>query len=101
METFKLGEILGKKMFGEDLGVEKAHIMFKLARKNNWGGKYDRLEHFKRFKDLSRIVKELAEGGWILIHRKSTFTGIALNTEHKREIVEFIEKKMPYVKGMI
>ena len=85
----------------EDIGLEKAQLLFKLARKNNWGHKYDRLEHFKRFQQLQQIVKELSATGWILMYKKPSFTGIALNTEHKKEIVSFIEEKMPHIKGMI
>ncbi len=80
---------------------EKAQLLFKLARKNNWGHKYDRLEHFKRFQQLQRLVKELSAIGWILVYKKPSFTGIALNTEHKNEIVAFIEEKMPHLKGMV
>ncbi len=85
----------------EDIETEKAQIMFKLARKNNWGHKYDRLEHFKRFQNLNWAIKELEKIGWISTYRKSNFIGISLNTEHKKEIVSFIEEKMPHVKGMI
>ena len=42
------------------LELEKAQIMFKLARKNNWGNCYDRTEHFKRFKNLKEQIKELS-----------------------------------------
>jgi len=80
--------------------LEKARVMFKLARKNNWGAKYDRLEHFKRFSNLEKIVKELSGRGWIISHKKPRFTGISLNTVHKAQIKEFIEKYMPYLKGM-
>lgn len=83
------------------LDLEKAQIMFRLARKNNWGNRYDRTEHFKRFKDLKEAIKELSEKSWIIIHKKAKFVGISLNTEHKKEIVEFIEINMPYVKKMI
>lgn len=86
-------------MFKEEL--EKAQVMFKLARKNNWGHKYDRLEHFKRFQHLKEIVKSLSNIGWLIIYNKSNFTGISLNTQYKKEILEFIEKQMPHVKGMI
>jgi len=81
--------------------LEKAQIMFKLARKNNWGACYDRLEHFKRFQNLKEAIKELSKLGWIIIHPKGKFTGISLNTQFKKEIVEFIEKEMPYIKGMV
>ena len=81
--------------------LEKAEIMFKLARKDNWGKKYDRLEHFKRFPDLQKAVKELSKIRWILIHKKGKFTGISLNTDYKRKIIEFIEEEMPHVKGII
>ena len=82
--------------------LDKAQIIFKLARsKANWGGKYDRLEHFKRFSNLKQIVKELAQKGWIIIKQKPSYTGISLNSKYKREIIEFINKELPYVKKMI
>jgi len=84
-----------------NLDLETARIMFKLVRKDNWGHKYDRLEHFKRFQNLDKIMKELSKKGWLLTYKKSMFTGISLNTEYKKEIVEFIEKQMPHIKGMI
>ena len=81
---------------------EKARLMFKLAfSKKNWGEKYDRLEHFKRFQNLKQIVKELSKKGWILIHNKPKYTGISLNTTYKKEIIEFIELQMPEIKGII
>lgn len=81
--------------------LEKAQIMFKLVRKDNWGGKYDRTEHFKRFPDLGQAIKELSNNGWLILHKKSGFLGIALNSNYKKEIIEFIEKQMPYIKGAI
>lgn len=85
----------------ENLELEKAQIMFKLARKNNWGHKYDRLEHFKRFQNLKQIVKELSNKGWLLIYNKPNFTGISLNTKFKKEILSLIENYLPHGKGMI
>ena len=79
--------------------VEKAQVMFKLIRKNNWGAKYDRIEHFKRFQDIDNIIDELSEIGWLIIHKKPKFTGISLDTRHKSQIREFIEKYMPHLKG--
>ena len=82
--------------------LEKAQIMFKLARsKKNWGGKYDRLEHFKRFSNLKQAVKELNKSGWIIIKQKPNYTGISLNSEYKKEIIEFINREMSYVKELI
>lgn len=82
--------------------LEKAQLMSVLARsKGNWGEKYDRLEHFKRFQNLKEIIKELSKQGWILVHNKANFTAISLNTEYKKEIIEFIEREMPYLKGII
>ena len=78
--------------------LEKAQIMFKLARsKGNWGAKYDRLEHFKRFPNLKQAVKELAQNGWILIKQKPNYIGISLNNEYKKEIIGFIKGELPYV----
>ena len=81
--------------------LEKAQIMFKLARKNNWGNCYDRLEHFKRFQNLDEAVKILSKSGWLIVHKKPKYIGISLNTQYKKEIIEFIEANMPYIKGMI
>ncbi|MCF7910583.1 hypothetical protein K9L16_02840 [Candidatus Pacearchaeota archaeon] len=84
------------------LDKEKAQLMFKLAfSKKNWGGKYDRLEHYKRFQNLKQIVKELSKKNWLLIQKKPTFTNISLNTKYKKEIIEFIENNLPEVRGNI
>ena len=83
------------------LDLEKAQIMFKLARKDNWVNKYDRTEHFKRFPNLNEIIKELSKIGWIIIHKKPQYIAISLNTEYKSEIINFIEINMPHLKGSI
>jgi hypothetical protein len=84
------------------LDLEKAQLMFVLARgKGNWGEKYDRTEHFKRFQNLKEIIKELVKIGWLILHKKPNYFAISLNTQYKKEIIEFIESKMPYLKGMI
>ena len=75
-------------------------LLKKPARKNNRGACYDRLEHFKRFQNLDEALKELEKKKWILSHKKP-FKAISLNTKYKKEIVEFIEKEMPYSKGGI
>ena len=81
---------------------EKAQLMFKLAfSKKNWGAKYDRLEHFKRFQNLDKIVKELNNVGWLSIIKKPGYIRISLNTQFKKEIIEFIELHMPEVRGWI
>ncbi len=81
---------------------EKAKLMFKLAfSKKNWGAKYDRLEHFRRFQNLDKIIKELNKMGWLLIKKKPNYTGISLNTKYKKEIIEFIEEQLPDLKKML
>ncbi|MEK6889416.1 MAG: hypothetical protein AABW80_04910 [Nanoarchaeota archaeon] len=81
--------------------LEIAQVMFKLARKDNWGHKYDRLEHFKRFQNLDDIVKELKRRNWLIKYDKPNFTGIALNTQFKKEIVDFIKQQLPHLSEMI
>lgn len=82
--------------------LEKAQFMSALARgKGNWGNSYDRLEHFKKFQNLKELTKELSKISWIIVHKKTNFTGISLNPKYKKEIIEFIETQMPYLKGMI
>lgn len=82
--------------------LEKAQLMSVLARsKGNWGEKYDRTEHFKRFQNLKEIIKELSKISWLLIHNKDNFTGISLNAKYKKEIIDFIETHMPYLKGVL
>ena len=83
------------------LDLEKAQIMFKLTRKNNWGACYDRTEHFKRFPNLNNIIKELSKIEWIIIHKKPQYAALSLNTKFKKEIIEFIEQQMPYLKGVL
>ncbi|MEK6859475.1 MAG: hypothetical protein AABX54_01540 [Nanoarchaeota archaeon] len=81
---------------------EKAQLMFKLAfSKKNWGAKYDRTEHFKRFQNLDKIIKELNKIGWLLIKHKPNYIGISLNPSYKKEIIEFIEIYLPEVRGWI
>ncbi|MBU2612708.1 MAG: hypothetical protein KKB62_03235 [Nanoarchaeota archaeon] len=82
--------------------AELAQLMFKLARsKENWGVKYDRLEHFKRFQNLKEIVKILEKKRWILVKHKPNYVGISLNPSFKKEIIEFIGEEMPYLKGVL
>ncbi len=84
------------------LELEKAQLMSVLARgKSNWGGKYDRLEHFKRFPNLNKIIKELVGLKWIIFYKKPNYKAISLNSAYKKEIIEFIEFHMPYLKGLI
>jgi len=84
-----------------NLNLEKAQIMRKLARKENWGHRYDRTEHFKRFQNLDLCVKELEKIGWILVYKKGKFTGFSLNTHFKSEIRDFIVLHIPEMKGVI
>lgn len=81
--------------------LEKAQIMFKLARKDNWGACYDRTEHFKRFQNLDEAIKELLKRGWLIIHKKPKFVGLSLNSSFKKEIIEFVESQMPHMKGAL
>lgn len=81
--------------------LEKAQLLFKLARNHTWNNVYDRLEHFKRFQHRDEIIKELSKQGWIVVHKKAKYAGISINTQYKKEIIDFIEAQMPHVKGMI
>ena len=84
------------------LDLEKAHLMYKLAvAKRNWGAKYDRLEHYKRFPNLGEIIKELSKIGWVILHKKSNYKAISLNPKYKKEIIELIEATLPGLKGNI
>ena len=84
-----------------DLELEKAQIMRKLARKDNWGNRYDRTEHFKRFQNLDKCIKELEKIEWVLVHKKGRFTGLSLNTRFKSEIRDFIILYIPEMRGVI
>jgi len=80
----------------------KAKLMYRLARsKGNWGAKYDRLEHLKRFGDLKQIIKELSKKGWLIVIKKPSYTGLSLNSKYKKEIIEFIGKHIPIAKETI
>ena len=81
--------------------LEKAQIMRKLARKDNWGHKYDRTEHFKWFQNLDNCIKELEKIGWIIVYKKGRFTGLSLNTQYKTEIRKFIVLHIPEMQDII
>lgn len=81
--------------------LEKAQLLFKLARNKTWNNVYGRLEHFKRFQHFHEIVKELSRQEWILIHKKANYTGISVNTRYKKEIIDFIEMQIPHLKGYL
>jgi len=81
--------------------LEKAWIMRKLARKSNLGARYDRLEHFKRFPNLDKAIKDLLKLNWIFFYKKPNYKAISLNPNYKKEIIEFIELKMPEIKGIV
>ncbi len=84
------------------LELEKAQLMYKLAvSKKNWGKKYDRMEHYKKFQNLKLIVKELVKCGWLILYKKPDYDSISLNTQHKKEIIEFIELHLPELEGNI
>ncbi|MEK6829460.1 MAG: hypothetical protein AABY15_04985 [Nanoarchaeota archaeon] len=84
------------------LETEKAKLMYKLAvAKKNWGAKYDRLEHFKRFPNLNQIIKELVKSGWLFLYKKQGYKAISLNPEYKGKIIEFIESHLPEVRNNI
>lgn len=84
------------------LESEKAQLMYKLAvSKKNWGKKYDRMEHYKKFPNLKVIVKELVKLKWLIFHKKPDYEAISLNTQYKKEIIEFIELQLPELEGNI
>ena len=82
------------------MNKEIAQLMFKLAySKKNWGKKYDRLEHFKRFPNLKKIIKLLENKKWLIIKKKPNYIGISLNPKFKKEIIQFIEEQIPEIKN--
>lgn len=84
------------------LELEKAQLMYKLAvSKKNWGKKYDRMEHYKRFQNLKLIVKELVKSKWLILHKKPDYDALSLNTQYKKEIIEFIGLHLPELEGNI
>ncbi len=80
---------------------EKAQVMFKLTRKNNWNACYDRTEHFKRFQNLNEIIKNLSKIDWLIVHKKPGYTALSFNTKFKKDIIEFIENEMPELRGVV
>ena len=82
-----------------EIDVETAEFMNKLFRKGNWNNVYDRREHFKRFQNLSVIIKDLVKRGWMILHKKPKFEDYSLNTKFKMEIIDFMERNKPELKG--
>ena len=83
-----------------EIDVETAEFMNKLFRKGNWNNVYDRREHFKRFQNLGVIIKDLVKRGWMILHKKPKFEAYSLNTKFKMEIIDFMERNKPELKGM-
>ena len=82
-----------------EIEIETAEFMNKLFRKGNWNNVYDRREHFKRFQNLSVIIKDLVKRGWMILHKKPKFEAYSLNTKFKMEIIDFMERNKPELKG--
>lgn len=53
------------------------------------------------FQNLDKSIKELCKIEWIIMHKKPQYTAISLNTNFKKEILEFIEQQMPYLEGTL
>ncbi|PIN90674.1 hypothetical protein COU57_02705 [Candidatus Pacearchaeota archaeon CG10_big_fil_rev_8_21_14_0_10_32_14] len=81
--------------------LDKAKILLKLLRKGNWNDSYDQSEYFKRFENLDGLIKELKTIGWVILHKKPKFEAYSLSTEHKKEIIDFIEALISEVQGTI
>ena len=84
-----------------NIEIETANLFRKLARKGNWDNCYDRLEHFKRFSNLKEIIKIYNNKKWLIIKKKPNYTGISLNTQFKKGIIDFVEKNDPSLSGYI
>lgn len=90
----------------DETSALKKLILQKLVRGNIWGGKHIPLdfvvkgvpEHYRNIhrgqKAVERVLKELANSGWIIILAKRTGKGseehISLNPRHVSEIWGFL-----------
>jgi len=76
----------------------KAKILFKLARKEIYGGKHlslDLLKHgFKGHEkgEVDKIVEELTKVGWLLTKPAHYGKQVMINLNHSKEIKDFIKK---------
>ncbi len=81
-----------------DIELMKAKILFKLARRRNWGGSHTAFDNLKKgFKPkdhefVAEAAEELIKEN--LIFRKPTGYGlhVSLNQQHAKEIKERISK---------
>ena len=79
-------------------GELKAHILYKLARKNRWGGKHTELIHVRSAlpkehrREAEKLAKELADSGFLTWLMKTGQIHVSLQPSRRREIVEFVEK---------
>lgn len=95
----------------DEVKALKKVILQKLIRANIWGGKHTPLdfvikgvpEHYRNThqgkKAVEKALKELTNGGWIIILTKKTEKGssehISLNPRKVSEIKQFIEQNNP------
>jgi hypothetical protein len=78
----------------------KAKVLFKLARKEIYGGKHlslDLLKHgFKGHEmgEVDKAAEELIRKGWLLVKPAHYGKQVMLNLEYSKEIREFIRKML-------
>lgn len=76
----------------------KAHILYKLARHNRWGGKHTELINVRSALpqdargQAEELAKELADEGLLTWLKKTGQIHISLNPHKKREIMERVQK---------
>ncbi|VVC04172.1 Uncharacterised protein [Candidatus Burarchaeum australiense] len=76
----------------------KAHMLYKLARKNRWGGKHTELINVRsalpkeQRHHAERLAKELADAGFLTWLKKTGQIHVSLQSGRRQEIVGFVEK---------
>jgi len=76
----------------------KAKVLFKLARKEIYGGKHlslDLLKHgFKGHEsgEVDKVVEELIKEGWLLTKPAHYGMQVAINLNYSKEVKEFVRK---------
>lgn len=89
-------DTMPQKKFSRD--EVKAHILYKLARRNCWGGKHTELIFVRRGLpreyqgEAEEIARELADAHIITWLKKTNQIHISLNPHVKKEILELIER---------
>ena len=78
----------------------KAHMLHKLSRHRRWGAKHTELIHVRSAlppecqHQAEELARELADAGLLTWLKKTGQIHVSLNSHHRAEIIQLVEKHL-------